>query len=193
MLKKIKNEEFPSLYQNHIVRDFPPEERPPYAAMYDHIAQGLHECFLYYENEEASGYIITASGNPNGYVLISFLAIMDGKRGCGTGTRLLNTIAERFRGKKGLIIEVEKPECAANAEEKILRERRIAFYKKGGYIMLPGIDYALFQVPMHLMVLPLSHPLESEDVYIRSMREIQYDLLGPSIDQKLKIKSYKKA
>lgn len=192
MLKKIKNEEFQDLYKNHIVNDFPPDERPPYSVMYNHIADGLHECFFYYENGEASGYIITASGNKNGYVLISFLAIMEGKRGSGIGTQLLNEIADHFKEKKGIIIEVEKPEDAKNPKEKVLRERRIDFYKRGGYIMLPGIDYALFKVPMHLMVLPLSHSLKSEDLYIKSMWEIQYDLLGDSIEEKLRIQSYHK-
>ena len=64
-----------------------------------------------------------------------------------------------------VLIEVERPDLAHTEVERVLAERRIAFYRRQGARLLEGVHYVqsvgLHQPPlsMHVML----HPLQSLD------------------------------
>jgi GNAT superfamily N-acetyltransferase len=100
---------------------------------------------------------------------LKFIAVRAELRGKRYGPVLLKDALRQLRldGRRatgwpylGLILEVERPETAENAEERALRERRIGFYQRNGAVMIENLDYVAPPVapgqpslPFHLMVL----------------------------------------
>ena len=56
----------------------------------------------------------------------------------------------------GLYAEVEIAELAATPQERLHREKRIAFYEKHGFSRIPGLDYAIYGLPMHIYYRPIA-------------------------------------
>jgi GNAT superfamily N-acetyltransferase len=79
-----------------------------------------------------------------------YMAIQPELRGKGLGAWLLNETTARLTQDaralhgppaRGLCWEVERPDESDDPEERLLRERRINFYKRNGAILLDGIDF----------------------------------------------------
>lgn len=173
-----------------IKRDFPRGEYPPYAILYFQLFKGILEGWLYCDNDNnALAYAICSAGCENGHVLISLMAVLKSSRGQGIGSGFLGALKEVYSDKQSLIAEVERPDLAGSQEENNARTRRIDFYKRAGYELIPGIEYSIWDVPMHLM----SRPVRAEANEIARdichiMRRIYLDLMGEAFIHKLKIR-----
>lgn len=100
---------------------------------------------------------------------LKFIAVRVDIRGKGYGPILLQDAVQQLRidgvhatgwPYLGLVFEVERPETAENEADRLLRERRIEFYRRNGARMLEQVDYIAPPVtadqpslPFHLMVL----------------------------------------
>lgn len=125
-----------------------------------------------------AAYSICAEG-ADGYVLISFFAVFKENRGKGVGTLLLEKLKEIYSDSKGIIVEIEKPEDALHEEEIYVRERRLEFYSRAGFRLIPGVQYVIWDVPMHLLAFPCKNDLDTINKDIgRIMYEIYLLLLG---------------
>ena len=91
---------------------------------------------FYFAKEGGSVLAYTVLHFFRGYTQVLYLAVMPEGRGRGTGSKLIPLIKEKAGGT--LILEVEDPACAETQEELVTRERRIAFYRRLGFEMLPG-------------------------------------------------------
>jgi len=88
--------------------------------------------------------------------------------------------------KQALVVEVERPDQAKTQEEFNSRRRRIEFYEKAGFYLIEGVDYSIWDIPMHLMALPLVASKETINQEIRtSMRELYLDLMGEELIHKM--------
>ena len=150
MLKKIKFKEFKDLYRKHIVQDFPSSERPSLEGFRRRIIKYNEQVFIYEENEIEKGYCIIADLDE--YILVSFLAVYKETRGQGIGTKILKEIEEKYSNKKGIILEVENPEFAENEKEKNIQEKRIKFYQKSNFKIVPNLNVKLFMVNFKIMI-----------------------------------------
>jgi hypothetical protein len=112
-------------------------------------------------------------------------------RGRGYGPSLLEHIKGAYTKKNGIIVEVEKPEEASTQEEKEVRQKRILFYEKAGFTQIPGIRYAIWDVPMHLMVCPATPEKDICAEIGRIMYDIYHHLMGPIYIHKMKIETLK--
>lgn len=185
-IHRIKDEELVEIYK-HIKKDFAPDEYAPYEVLYQQIQKGAQEGMTLYKDEQDVAYAICAGSNPNGFVLISLLAVYEQLRGQGIGSIFLNELRSKYSDKSGIIVEVEKPEESSNEEEKDFRKKRIEFYEKAGFYLIPNINYSIWDVPMHLMAMPLSNPIESISESIGSIiYEIYLQLMGKRYIHKLK-------
>jgi GNAT superfamily N-acetyltransferase len=81
---------------------------------------------------------------------LQFIAVREGIRGKGYGPILLRDAVRQIEidGIKatgwpylGLVLEVERPDMAANDDERQLRERRINFYQRNGATMVEQVDF----------------------------------------------------
>ena len=119
---------------------FPEEEKKPVSMLEDMEKQGKLEILAVVEESGEGEYFAglainmveprgKASSGEKETALLDYFAISPDVRGEGLGSRALKLLLERFAGIT-YIFEVEKrDEKAPNAA---LRERRIAFYLRGG-------------------------------------------------------------
>jgi hypothetical protein len=88
------------------------------------------------------------------------------------------------------IRRMEQPELVQTSEESDLRRRRIKFYEKAGYYQIPRIDYSIWNVPMHLMALPLKASEETINEQIgQFIYQIYFKLLGERFIDKMQFKA----
>jgi GNAT superfamily N-acetyltransferase len=186
--REMKPSDLKEIYKR-IRRDFKPGEYAPSFVLRRQLKTGVQSGLIMKSDGRDSAYVICSDKNANGYVLISLLAVFEEYRGQGLGKALLEELTDRYSEGNGLIVEVEKPELAENDAEKAASVSRIRFYENKGYRLIPGIDYSIWDVPMHLMVLPQKAQLQ----YITgNIGQIMYDiylkLMGKPFINKMKIK-----
>ncbi len=145
----------------------------------------MQQCFAYADNGIEKAYAVCAASHSNGYVLISLFSVYPAFRGFGIGTAFLEQLKERYAGKKGLLLEVEKPECARDEAERAVREKRMPFYARAGFRVVPNLKYAIWGVPMHLMA--CGPYATGTDEMMRRIHEIYLQLMGRNFIHKLEM------
>jgi GNAT superfamily N-acetyltransferase len=186
-IRSLQLPELNNIYKK-IKNDFVQGEYAPYDILYHQLQDGNLKGYLLLAGDREVAYSICAEEHKNNYVLISLLAVYEKLRGSGYGTAFLKEIAEMYSDKNGLIVEVEKPDNANTKEEKKIREKRIEFYKKAGFSLLPNIEYTIWGMPMHLMALPLKASIENINENIEEIiYEIYLTLMGKTHIDKMKI------
>ncbi len=179
--------ELKEIYER-ITQDFAEGEYPPFVNLKRHFENNIQKGWILVVDGRDTAYSICAEG-ADGYVLISFFAVYKEYRKNGLGTLFLDKLKEIYSEAQGIIVEVEKVEEALHQEEVTIRERRLEFYRRAGFILVPGIEYVIWDVPMHLMVCPSKKDVEST---IKNIGEIIYQiylsLLGKNFINKLEFK-----
>lgn len=187
LFRKMKPGDMRFIYKS-IKRDFKAGEYAPGFVLRRQLEEGVQSGLIMSSEGRDVAYSICAEGRDNGYVLISLLAVFEQFRGRGFGTELLREICESSSGKNGVIVEVEKPELASDPEEETAAIRRIGFYEKQGFHLVHGIDYSIWDVPMHLMVLPgRASQREIGENIGRIMYDIYLRLMGKPFIHKMKL------
>lgn len=176
--------EFKKIYKR-IKKDFAAGEYPPYFVLHRQIITGIQRCFLYVSEGLEKAYAVCAGNHPNEYVLISLFAVYPAYRGTGVGTAFLEKIKETYAGKKGVLVEVERPRDAKNSAEKEVREKRIRFYQRAGFRIIPGLEYSIWGVPMHLMA--WGGDSDTQEI-MRRIHEIYLELMGKRFIHMLQVR-----
>ncbi len=173
-----------------ITQDFPLGEYPPYFVLHRQLCDGDLEGLVFSsEDDKDLAYSLNASGHANGWVLVSLFAVLKERRGVGTGSAFLAGMADRYRERQCLVVEVEKVEEARTEEERDIRERRIRFYERAGFRIAPGISYAIWGVPMHLMLKPLGSSFEELLPELPGrIREVYLMLMGKTFIHQMVLK-----
>lgn len=146
-LKELNNEDIEIIYNEHMIKDFPYGELKPLDVIQKLNKRKNYICIGLYNNNELLAYALLASSKS--YLLIDYYAVCKDHRDEGIGSEFLNILQEHFRNYDGIIVEVERVECGPNESEKIIRKRRIDFYKRNGmrmtdiYCKLFDIDYCI--------------------------------------------------
>ena len=97
------------------------------------MAQGRYELLGLYDGPLLQGYATLWSGPEcPGYVLLDYLGVTAARRNSGLGGRMLGLLRERCGSGTVLIVEAEAPDSGGPPEERPLRERRLAFYRRHG-------------------------------------------------------------
>ena len=184
-LKNIELNRLKEIYK-HIEHDFPPNEHAPYNVIYWQLKKGSLKGLVLCKGEYEVAYSIFTETSSE-YTIVGLLAVYDEYRGHGFGTEFLKELKNIYSDRKGIIVEVEKPERAKNDAGRIVSQKRIKFYERAGFYLVPDIDYSIWDVPMHLMVLPLK---ASEQIINEEIGQVIYDfyltLLGKRFINKMK-------
>lgn len=160
-LRKLRESELDTLYIQRIEPDFPSAERPSLPAMHRHMQHDLQTIYIMHNDTDDFAYAVCAEAND--IILVTLLAVYKENRGGGYGSALLALLKETYADKRAIILEVENPEDAEDVGEHATRERRIAFYERNGYTLLPDIAHISFDVPLLVMALPLADTLVDID------------------------------
>jgi len=171
-----------------IERDFAAGEYPPMEVLYNHMLQGKQEGYALWDGNRYLAYSFCAANPACDHILITLFAVLAEYRGQGIGTTFLKMMNKKFN-ESIIIVEVEKPEEAQTEEERDKRLWRIAFYEKEGYILINGIAYIIWDIPMHLMVRSpkINVPFKHQKI-IKIMYQIYFGLLGKRFINKMQIK-----
>lgn len=177
-LQRLDRTAFDALY-DRMEQDFPAIERPPREAMRALMRRGAARAWVMVDaQKEACGY--AWCGVAGRAVLVTHLAVYQGMRGRGMGTALLALLAEQYADTERLIVEVERPCDAHTQHERQVRERRIAYYERSGFLCYRSLAYTIWHVPMYLMVKPLGGaPMPTEAQLMQDVRAAYALLLPP--------------
>lgn len=155
-------------------QSFPEAERDPV----ENIAASIHPSTgnaeithlrALMEQEAVVGFSYFSSYQEYYLGFLKFIAVRADIRGKGYGPILLQDAIQQLRADGvrttgwpylGLVFEVERPETAENEADRLLRERRMEFYRRNGAKLIEEVDYIAPPVtadqpslPFHLMVL----------------------------------------
>lgn len=142
---------------------FPPEETRPPDLVAETLAAGVERMWVAVEDDRVMAVAVLFT-RPGGVVLLDFFAVVEDRRGNGTGSRFLQALIaqERAAGARMMLIEVDEPEVGPDRE---MRLRRMAFYRRLGARELVGVRHRLppsageVPVEMRLMAIGLDGPL----------------------------------
>ena len=177
----------------YLQQDFSAGEYPPYFILHGQLQEGSLQGLVFTDSDgQDMAYALNAVHETRDMVLISYYAVLADFRGTGVGTQFLQAIAERHATCRGLVVEVEKPEEADSVEERDIRTRRIRFYEKAGFQSVPDVAYAIWGIPMHLMVRPVSDTYENLAADLpERMRDLYLPLLGRTFIHRMNVRRVK--
>ncbi len=153
---------------------FPEAEREPVAEMAARLkkpdpASDVTHLRALVDRGTVLGFTYFSSYRAYWLGFLKFIAVRADQRGSGYGPLLLRDALQQVRadGRQatgwpylGFVLEVERPEMAETDAERHIRQRRLAFYRRNGAVLLEGIDYVAPPVapgqpdmPFHLMLL----------------------------------------
>ena len=142
--------EYRALYR-HMQRDFPPGELPPYFAVRSSLKKGVYDAFFLTHEGEDAGYAVLTAPPGLSFALLNYFAVFPAMRAQGHGTAFLQMVIQRA-GTRTLLLEAEAPWAAKTDEERALRTRRIEFYQRAGFHVVPTARARLFGVDMEIMI-----------------------------------------
>ena len=132
------------LYTAEMKSAFPPEELKPLKSMLNLMAQNRYEALGMFDEEGMHGYALTWLEPGIPFALLDYFGTLEGQRGSGLGTKMLDLLAEHYKDYRGVFGEAEGA-FSPDPAEKALQERRLAFYERNGF-RYGGYDCALFGV-----------------------------------------------
>lgn len=174
-LRSVKPEEIGALYDQHMVRDFPADERPKREQMIELAKSGFIRTHILTDGEEEYAYVMAAQQGD--YVLYTHIAVFAGHRGSGLGSTLLALLNDMYRDTRVQVLEVENPEATDDPKELEIRNRRIRFYQHAGFAIVPGIRYVLFGVDMWIMVRTQDGVIPPGGEVLEALRGLYYEQL----------------
>jgi ribosomal protein S18 acetylase RimI-like enzyme len=143
---------------------FPASERGDFGEMIEDIANGTRWLFVALDADHLIGFAVLLHSIIPGVHLLEYLAIARDQRNHGLGAKLLKHLQAEIKQRgnsSGIIFEVESDD--ADTDERELRARRIAFYKRNGAQIIDCVsDYRVPNLAgagtlkMKLMWLPLA-------------------------------------
>lgn len=134
-------------YDTHMRRDFPENERKPWAMTVSLYERGIYEMLEARLEGKMVGYVWMVC--PGGETaLIDYLAVLPEYRDTGIGGAILRELTHRYRMRgQCLLLESEFPEEAPDPDMAI---RRLGFYARSGFLNT-GVLVRLFGVKFSIL------------------------------------------
>ena len=150
-------DELSAVYKR-VRRDFPPIEYPPQPKMRRNMEWGAVQAQLCEDNGQDIAYAFTLRNDACSSCMLFLYAVEPELRGKGVGSEFLRALIAERRDMDGMYAEVEMAELAETIEERLTREKRIAFYEALGFRTVSNLEYHIYGVQMHLLYRPISVP-----------------------------------
>lgn len=184
--KQLSPQETERIYEEHMKQDFPPLELKPLKTILTLLEEGTYRTMGYYEDGQLIGYSYLCHHRDEKIVLLDYLAVVEGKRGCGYGKQILQNLQEIYANYDAILLEVENPDYAENDQELQQRTRRIQFYEYCG-TLYEGQTGKVFDVDYRVLQLPCKRKLNRGELR-RALIEIYRALVQePAFTKKVLI------
>jgi probable selenium-dependent hydroxylase accessory protein YqeC len=177
-MRLLQADEVRSVYYTHLVNSFPRSEVKPLENILRMMEQGRYECLGIFEKKELCGYAYMVVDQESGYLLLDYLAVVSDRRSCGYGSRILKELRDWYQDRNGIFIESEALRTSANADELVVRRRRLDFYEKNGCELtcvktdVYGVEYSIFYIP--ILAKQPDHEAELDHIYRTMFSEKAY-------------------
>ena len=177
-LKLIEIKEFKKDVYKQYKKIFPMSERKPYKILEKGYYNKNAVFYKIIEESKLVGFIITQNVENSSYILLDYFAILPEYQCNGYGKQAIKELNKIVSKKyNGILIEVEKLGLGKNEKENELRQRRIEFYEKLGFVNLQ-IDLNLFNVIFSVYVLPCIEEMQNKHEIIEELLKIYDVVLG---------------
>jgi len=161
-------------------RDFYTGGLAPFSSIKRNLDKNIYNGFYMAEDALDIGYaLITAPENLR-YALINYFAILPEYRSKGFGSEFLRIIISRY-SERILVLEAEDPSAAENAELRREAERRVQFYERAGFRVIPTERAEIFGIDMLIMASVQDKNLNA--------REIMHALYLPAFESDFWLKN----
>ena len=168
MIVKVGLEKAIEIFKGKIEKDFLEDELPPLFVFERCIKEDTFECYIFeYENEEV-GYIVTRKKDDLVFLLV--LAIDEQMRGKGLGKIMIEEFKALVKDRKIILLEAENPDATNDEKERLIRNKRIDFYKKLGFKVTQNLKYVLVDIDYKI----LYYYLEDSDKYLEVEDAMNY-------------------
>ncbi|MGW7682841.1 GNAT family N-acetyltransferase [Kribbella sp. NPDC054772] len=121
---------------------FPVRQRERFASLLESIRDGEVLGWVQVENGAPIGIAVVLPLESLAWDFLEYFAIDGSIRSKGHGSALWAAMNQRPEIRR-LIFEVEDPADAHDTEERTIRERRIAFYRRVGAELVEGVEYVV--------------------------------------------------
>ena len=170
-LRKISEHEYEELY-SHMKRDFPGDhELAPFSSIKRNLDNKIYDGIFLTENAADIGYALITAPDDLKFALINYFAVYPQYRSKGYGSEFLKNIISRYP-ERVLVIEATDPSAAKNSALHDEAVRRVQFYERAGFGVLPTERAKIFGLDMLIMA-------SSSDGKLNT-REIMHSLYMPS-------------
>ena len=166
-IKRLNLSEIKNIYRKYLVYDFPLLEQRPFSRIVRYHRQ---HCYAGYGGYDDMGHLLcyaffyvrpVSEKGPDGKTLrkrvclLDYLAVMKNHRDGGIGSKFLQSLSRHLAKREDLVfVEVENPDMAENAEERVTRERRMDFYIRNGLVDT-GVTAVVWTVPYRIIEMDL--------------------------------------
>ena len=172
-LRALTEAELISVYEKHLVFDFPPAEVKPLPRILELFHAGSGEGRgLFGESGDLLAYALLAETADAAF--LDYLAVVSAARNAGLGSRFLTGLLSELPEGRPLLLEVEDPQGAASEEERCLRIRRLGFYRRCG-VLPTEVRSSVFGVGYRILCSDPALPAER----VRAALGSVYALLFP--------------
>ena len=128
-------------YDRELTEAFPPNERKPLADIEALMAEGRYEVWGLFDGAALLGYAtLWMEPGDKRCILLDYLGVTAARRSGGLGGQIVRMLAEQLAGKSLLLIEAERPVAGDDPAENAIRQRRLRFYERCGFV--PAYDMA---------------------------------------------------
>ena len=128
-------------YEKELCAAFPACECKPLGDIRALAEAGRYEVLGLYDGPALLGYAtLWMEPADKRCILLDYLGVTAARRNGGIGRQIVAMVAERLAGKSLLLIEAERPVEGDDPAENTLRQRRLAFYERCGFV--PAYDMA---------------------------------------------------
>ena len=172
-IRNINKEEYKDLY-SYMKRDFPHNELQPFFSVKRNFDKNIYEGFYLTENTDMGYAVITAPENLK-YALINYFAVFPEHRSKGHGSEFLKILLNRY-SERILVLEADDPSAAKTTETRDEAMRRVKFYERAGFRIIPTTKAKIFGVNMVIM----ASGQDKQDENL-SARDIMHALYLPAL------------
>ena len=170
--RRLNLKEIKDIYRRYLRFDFNADERRPFWRIAKHYREHRYEGFGGYDEEGrllcyAFFFVGGRKRGQDRIGLLDYLAVVPEHRDEGAGSTFLQYLPSCLQAMDCVIVEVENPEYAVNADDQLQRDRRMAFYLRNGFLSYK-IGYFFYDVDYELLS---AHGLISEEDWKRLMRK----------------------
>lgn len=167
------------IYRTYMQLDFPQNELKPLSSIRKMWEHGKYDCYQFIEKETMIGYAFFVKQDAGGMYnhLFDYLAVIPECREMGYGSVFLKQLGKMIKGANCIVGEVEDPEKADDEKTRQLRQRRLQFYLRNGYIKTE-VTASVFGVPFRILEIPGG--IEHSDEEIKEIYSSIYRNMVPA-------------